>query len=75
MPPEPLLMIWVIYYHPKDFPDKFVARRFNLDQPTPDHITSDSLEGIRSALLEKEPGLVCLTRAPEDDPVILETWI
>ena len=50
-----------------------VARRFELDQPTDDHMIAASLPGIRKALIRM--GLVCLTRNPEDEPHIVETWL
>jgi hypothetical protein len=73
---EPLWM-WVIYDHPRDHPDLYVAR--------PQYIDADGVtqfdEGLGSPDLDKlreemaRRGLVCLARHPDDDPVILETWI
>lgn len=64
---------WVIYDHPKDFPDYWVARRFVNDQPTEDTLLSDSLEEMR--LWMRKRRLACFYRADEDDPVIVETWL
>lgn len=69
---EPLY-IWTVYDHPSDFPDNFVARKFALDKPTAEILVSDNIYKLRVAL--KCMGLVCLTRAPEDDPKIVETWL
>lgn len=66
------LHIWVVYRHPKDFPDKFVARRFILDKPTQEIKTAESLDEIRNML---PLGLICFERHPTDDAVIVETWI
>lgn len=67
------LSLWTIYDHPRDFPNNYVARRFELEQPTSDVILSSDLESLRAELMAR--GLVCLTRNPADDPVILETWL
>ena len=63
--------------HPSDYPDYFVARM---------HLTSKGattaaafaimdrdVERLRTTL--EALGLVKMDRSPEDDPVILETWI
>lgn len=64
---------WVIYDHPKDYPDHFVARRFMHDRPTPDIRLSESLEELR--LWMRKRRLMCFHRAIEDDPKIVETWL
>lgn len=66
------LIIWTIYDHPKDYPDCFVARAFNLDQPTDRVLTAPTLRDIRALL---PFGLYCLPRCPEDAAVIVETWL
>jgi hypothetical protein len=67
-----VLNMWVIYDHPKDFPEGHVARRFELDQVTGDIIIGQ-LDALRKNFIRC--GLVCLTRDPSDDPVIVETWL
>jgi len=71
------LEIWTIYDHPKDYPDRFVARRHDVDGAGPvatDHvITAPDLATLRKAMIVL--GLTCLTRQEEDDPVIVETWM
>jgi hypothetical protein len=70
------LTIWMIYEHPRDHPDKFVARPSfvadNWTSVSAECLTADSLEEIRALLHE---GLVCLTRDEKDDPVIVEKWL
>jgi hypothetical protein len=66
------LAIWVVYDHPRDYPDSFVARQWTLDKPTGIVIESVSLPVLREHFALR--GLVCMDRAPEDDPVIVETW-
>lgn len=68
-----VLSIWSVYDHPKDFPDVFVARKWEGTRPTADTITSEDLATLRRKLAER--GLICLTRCPDDDPTILETWL
>lgn len=67
-------IMWVVYDHPSDFPNKYVARkRDDLGNPTNDIIVTSTLEELRSMLRMK--GLTCLTRNEIDDPVIMETWL
>ncbi|MDR1630064.1 MAG: hypothetical protein LBS36_07630 [Oscillospiraceae bacterium] len=61
-----------IYKHPKDYPDKYVARLWDRNIPTQIMATSETLEGIREKIPE---GMVRLNRDATDDPVIVETWI
>ena len=68
-----MLEIWTVYDHPTDFPDMFVARKFNGGEPTKDHITSPDIDQIRYAF--EELGLVRVMRHPSDDPCIVETWL
>ena len=65
------LEIWVIYDHPRDDPEMFVARMWVLDQPTGITFASPSLDLLRRML---PPGLHMMPRQENDDPVILETW-
>ena len=69
---------YVIYDHPKDFPDDFVVRRFEItkDGAIPESklfMNRKSLGEIREQL--KRIGLYPIARHTEDDPVIVETWV
>lgn len=72
------LAMWTVYDHPTDYPDKFVARLFEVDRNgarvTPSILVADDIETIRD-ILQFELHLVKLMRSPEDDPVIVETWL
>lgn len=71
---EPL-SIWVVYDHPKDFPDHFIARRWLANDtltPTSDFYLADDLESLRGQL---PAGLYRLPAQPGDDPSIVETWM
>lgn len=73
-PVDPLGM-WVIYDHPPDFPDKFVARRFftgpRVILTSDDFVSSATLNGVRALLPD---GLRNHGRAAHDEPKIVETW-
>lgn len=67
---------WVVYDHPRDYPEKFVLRRWNISAgqmiATDEMALADTLELIREAV---PPGLYCLKRFTEDDPCIVEVWL
>jgi hypothetical protein len=66
------LDLFVVYDHPRDFPEKFVVRRWQGIVPTAEFALADSLEEARA----KVPGdCVRIDRNPADDPAILETWL
>lgn len=71
------LSIWTVYDHPKDFPDKYVARRWEIlptgGVPTDDMVTASDLETLRNHF--RDAGLYPLPREDGDDGVIVETWI
>lgn len=72
------LAIWTVYRHPSDYPDKFVARRFDVDgdgaRPTASIIIASDLETLRG-ILEFELLLTRLDRHPVDEPQIVECWL
>lgn len=73
-----MLSMWTVYDHPLDYPEKYVARQFIVaasgPRPTASIIIADDLETLRETLCF-EMHLACLTRSPEDDPKIVETWL
>jgi hypothetical protein len=75
MPAKSALEMWTIYAHPRDDPAHFVARRWRVGErieATSETFAADTLAEVRALL---PPGLTCLSRAPDDDPVIVECWI
>jgi hypothetical protein len=70
------LAMWTVYRYPRDYPGKFVARKFLVTAPDPtvtaEMFIADDLDEIRALL---PPGLVRIARSPSDDPVIVETWL
>ena len=73
------LSMWTVYDHPKDHPDHFIARRWDIGigrgQPTSETILSEDLGELRDRLIERYPDLYCIPRQEDDDPVIVETWL
>lgn len=70
------LPMWTITENPSDHPGKFVARLWLVEgrviAATTDIHIADDLKAVRAML---PGGLINIGRQPEDDPVIVETWI
>ena len=76
-PPGTHMTLWVIYDHPKDCPEGYVLRaQFVMGDGS---IQSDEVAWFADhpdKLRAIVPfGLIRMTRAESDNPVILETWI
>ena len=72
---QQLLPMWVVYDHPRDFPDGFIARKWwvgSTAEPTLVKLSSGTLEGVR-ALLPR--GFYRIERYHADDPCIVEVWL
>jgi hypothetical protein len=69
------LNLWTVYIKPIDYPGKVVVRRFELDHPTGDVHTFESVGPARRWILENTEAAVRFPREPADDPCILETWL
>jgi hypothetical protein len=70
---EPVPIFWVIYDHPADYPEHFVARVFVLDQPQRKIMLTGDLEHFRKMFRER--GYTLFPRDPSDDPAIVESWM
>lgn len=73
------LVMWTIYDHPADFPDHFVVRPHLInrrDGPVAAccGCLCDSLEQAREVASD-DGWRHQIPRSPEDDPVIVETWL
>lgn len=64
--------IITIYRHPLDYPQKYVARLFDLTNPTNVCMIGDSFEELAS---RKPHTMVRFDRSPDDDPKIVEAWL
>jgi hypothetical protein len=75
------LSTWTIYDKPKDWPDGYIARRFEVTKqggtPTTSVLKGDdtdaALETMRLVL--ETAGMVCLVRNGADHSTVVETWI
>lgn len=70
------LPLIVVYDHPSDYPDAYVARVWEAERnlPTNALIKKDTLQEIREDI--RSAGfMICISRAPEDHPTIVESWI
>jgi hypothetical protein len=66
------LSIYVVYDHPKDYPDSFVVREWHYNTPTMNVQTAPTLAEARQLI---PFGLVRLHRSEGDDHTIVETWL
>ncbi len=65
--------IITVFKSPTDYPDKYVARVFDLDRPTHLAAVADTYEELLEAIPTRQ--MVRLERNPKDDPAIVETWL
>jgi hypothetical protein len=61
----------VIYDHPKDYKNSYVARLFDVNKPTNIVIVSGNLEELRNKIPK---GMVKFNREKEDDEKIVESY-
>lgn len=72
---ESIINQYTIYKNPKDYPKKYVVRKWEIWAAGPKpgaHFVCDTLEEARSKI---PPGMVKFVRNPKDDPAIYETWV
>jgi hypothetical protein len=69
------LTIWTIYDRPKDHPDGFIARRFNVGPSVmrTEHTIAGDLEDLREGFWKA--GLMKVSRQDGDEPQIVESWV
>jgi hypothetical protein len=66
--------MWVVYDHPKDFPNCFVARLLFGLAAAPDTLQADTLGELRGMI--RATGCAArLARMFNDDPCIVECWL
>jgi len=68
------LVTWVVYDHPLDFPDVYVARRFEGVTPSKTVLVDVNLVELRHQIRARGDYMRFL-RADNDDPKIIEVWL
>jgi hypothetical protein len=71
---------WVLYDHPRDVPDCYVARQVRIRsggslEVTRTALMSDNLKFISDTLFTLYPNLIYMPRMDEDDPVIMGVYL
>lgn len=66
------LPIIVVYDHPKDYPDKYVARLMDLKKGTKFIILRDSLDEIQDHI---PLNMTRFKRSEWDKPEVVESWL
>ena len=74
------LNIITIYNSPSDYPNRYVARRFEFDKPTNEVFANENLNVVRKWVRHRLLSLGVQTpnnmgRHTNDDKVIVETWL
>ncbi|PYG86716.1 hypothetical protein LY28_02742 [Ruminiclostridium sufflavum DSM 19573] len=64
--------IIVVYKNASDYPDKYVARLWNIDKPTLFVMVNEQIEGIRNNIPKS---MFKIERTPSDDLTIVESYI
>jgi hypothetical protein len=71
-----ILVMWTVTWNTSDYPRQAVARPHLIGpgSTVAQHaiLLADSLDALRDLL---PPGLTCMKRDPNDDPVIVEIWL
>jgi hypothetical protein len=72
--------LYVVYYQPRDYPDSYVVRGFEIttEGPVPDPVPLTvvaELVEARRAVFDAASGSVRVERYPDDDPVLVEVWL
>jgi hypothetical protein len=69
--------LYVIYDHPFDYPDDFVIRRWEMQQPKEIVGLAKTLEQARAMLKSSVKGVMLtnIGRYGADDPKITEVWL
>lgn len=66
---------WVIYENPRDYPGKFVVRKWKVVTPDPKPGEAQVCNSLPEARSKIPPGMYKLEPSLHDDPCIVEVWI
>lgn len=68
------ILIIAVYQHPEDFPEKCVARIYELDKPTDTLMIKDTLEEIEMDI-RKNTGMTFIPRGAEAALSLVGVWM
>lgn len=67
---------WTIYVHPLDFPEHYAVRMWVVVEGAVVHMPIAGLyDTLEEARFDIPVGLYQVDRDPDDDPVIVESWL
>lgn len=74
------VICWAVFKNPFDFPDGYVARRFEGTQPTMEYCANKDLLTVRewiqgNAAKYNQGAPYRFDRHPNDEPQVLEVWM
>jgi hypothetical protein len=73
------ISVWMVYKQPDDFPNHFVARRFEVQNGELHHtdqvIVASNITAIRRHLGQYRLSGVVMPRTDNDEPTVVETWL
>lgn len=75
-----VMVLWVVYDHPADFPEHWVVRRTVIGRGGTVTVSGEvwlrpTLQGAREVIAVNHPDGYRMDPDPGDDPVIAEVWI
>ena len=63
-----------VYEHPRDYPDEYAARVFDVDKPTDTVMIKETLVAVQEDI-RKHTNMVFIKRGAEDEPHIVGVWL
>jgi hypothetical protein len=73
------ISVWTVYKQPDDFPNHFVARRFEVQNGELHHtdqvIVAGNITAMRKHLEQYRLSGVVMPRTDNDEPTVVETWL
>ena len=64
----------VVYRHPQDYPDKYVARVFDIMRPTNAVVIRDTLQELQTDITQNT-AKTFITRDERDEPCVVGSWV
>lgn len=69
------IAIIAVYAHPEDYPNKCVARIYDVDRATNTVLVRDNVPEIREDIAQAFPDKVRFPRGAEDVKSLVEAWL